>query len=281
MNKINEKYLKVSDIANPTDEQLKILQKFSGAPKGTRIRIYDADTMELLDTVENKVVITGSMITAAKLFDIPYPVQIPTYNSEMNLENSHPQGTDPLNPPIICLFCVGDSGCGTTETDVYTVKYIDRIKPVDDIMPFRYVDAASDLDSTLRGKYFGRKVLDNGMIAYYFKAFETEPQMFMRYTDSTDITPDIYNVETSQDADCFVDLELLINAVDFRDYFDKVLGWDHARISTISLCHAWYDDTIDEYKWYQDIMPYSKLNFAFEKLVDSTKSILFKYDIFY
>ena len=77
-----------------------------------------------------------------------------------------------------------------------------------------------------------------------------------------------------------------------RDYFDKVLGWANADISTISLLTAWYDATIPEdpeqeeeyqtrYKWYQDVLPFSKFNFKAEDLSELNRAIDFIYQIYY
>ena len=82
-------------------------------------------------------------------------------------------------------------------------------------------------------------------------------------------------------AECYIETRLRITKLDFRDYFDKVLGWENARISTISLNYAWYDDTIDEYKWYQDIYTYTKLNFGYIWLVDESFAIDVIYQIYY
>ena len=206
---------------------------------------------------------------------------MPNYNTALDLENSVEEGTPRQNRPIICLFCVGDSGCGSMDTDVKEASYVDRIAPVNDIMPFRYVMPENDLTASERELYFGRKIFADGHIGYYFKAFDNTPQMFLRYVDGTEITPDsMYNVETTQDAECFVQLDLLINRLDFRDYFDNVLGWDKARVSTISLCYAWFTED-EQFKWYQEITPFTKLNFSYEKLVDLTKSIAFEYALFF
>jgi hypothetical protein len=75
---------------------------------------------------------------------------------------------------------------------------------------------------------------------------------------------------------------LSVEKEDFRDYFDEVLGWDNANISTISLLMAWYDDTQgDTYKWYQDIVSYSKFNFAQEQLKDLNRAIDFNYQVYF
>ena len=76
-------------------------------------------------------------------------------------------------------------------------------------------------------------------------------------------------------------MRLRITKLDFRDYFENVLGWDKARISSLSLCTAWYDDSIDGYRYYQDIMPYTILFFSYQWLVDDTISVDIEYQIYY
>ena len=264
--------------------EIKVInEKFHAGPKKTKIKITDHYSGESIGEYENKIVITGSMYTAMNTFGINTPVILPNYNTELNLDNTLDYTkVQPKNNPIVCLFCVGDSGCGVSPKDVFTAKYIDRINPLNDILPFRYVDIDDDLNSDLRHYYFGRKTLpEEKRIAYYFKSFDTTPQLHLRYTDATQITDEIYSVDTSQAAECYVETRLRITRLDFRDYFEQVRGWDLARISTISLCYAWFDNDIDDYAWYQQIYPYSKLNFSFEYLVDLTKAIDINYMVFY
>ena len=258
-------------------------EKFKAGPKRTLITMTDHDTGEVLGTYENKILITASIFTATNAFGIPSPITLPNYNDELGLDHTLDYGTvKQMNTPIVCLFCIGDSGCGTMPSDVYVAKYTDRIEPENDIIPFRYVDSGADLSDDLRQYYFGRKTIEGeNKIAYYFKAFDSTPQLHLRYTDGTQINDEMYNIETTQAAECYVEVKLRITRLDFRDYFEAVSGWDKARISTLSLCYAWYDDTVDKYKWYQQIYPYSKLNFAAEWLVDLTKAIDFNYQLFY
>lgn len=276
------KIISFKDIEDMHDEVLSnsIKERVSCGPKRTRITIKDADTNEVLQVVENKVVISGSGHVAAKAFGIDLPFKFPNYNEAMNLENTVPEGTAQENEPVICLFCAADEGCGELDSDIFAANFVDRINP-NHMFAFRYVDADNDLSNSEREVYFGRKPLDNNKIAYYFKAFDNAPQIYLRYTDGTELSPvTMYNTQTSQDAECYVQLDLLINRVDFRDYFDQVIGWDKARVSTISLVYAWYTEE-EGYKWYQEIIPFTKLNFAAEKLVDKTKALAFEYALFF
>lgn len=281
-----EKVINLSpDFLNVIDtiDRKVIGDRLSAGPKATKITITDHNTGEVLGEFHNKVVISGSIFSAMKLFGVDTPVILPDYNKELGLDNTLDYSQVlPKNPPIVCLFCVGDSGCGTMPKDVFTANYTDRIEPVDDIIPFRYVDIDNDINDDLRKYYFGRKTLkDEGKIAYYFKAFDTVPQLHLRYTDGTEINEEMYSIETTQAAECYVETRLRITRTDFRDYFEQVKGWDKAKISTLSLCYAWYDDTIDNYRWYQQIYPFTKLNFSTEWLVDLTKAIDFNYAVFF
>lgn len=252
-----------------------------GVPKKTRITITNPITKEVYGVYENKVVISGAMYTACSLFGLDMPTTIPNYNSELQLDRSEAPGTAHTDPQLVTLFCVGDSGCGSVESDIKVVNFIDRIAPTNDIIPFRYCDDDADIQPEERKVYFGRKTDTTAhKISYYFKKFETEPQLFMKYSDGTEITNQLYNFTTTQDADCYIEMELLISADDLKDYFNEVTGWGNARISTISLCSAWYK-TIGGYKYYQNILPYTKLNFPFIRMVETEQAVQFNYAIFY
>lgn len=249
------------------------LLKNNAGVKGTKITFTDHDTGEVIQELHNKVLITGSQCAACKLYGIDATVNFPNYNDEFGLEHTHNYDlVQPMNEPILCLFCVGQGGCGTLPNDVFKVRYTERIEP-NDMIPFRYCDDDHDIISDIRKQYYGRYRDADGMIRYMFKAFDTEPQLHLRYLDGTEITEDMYAIDSSQQAECYVETRLRITRLDFRDYFDKVLGWENAHISTLSLLYAWYDNTIDNYIWYQQILPFSKLNFPTEWMVDLTKSI--------
>jgi len=236
-------------------------------------------TDEVLYTLHNKVIIAGSQFVAQKCFDLPELVHLPTYNEALGLENSQPHGTTPVNTPKVCLFCCGTQGCGTESSQVYPVKYTKWIKPIGDIVPFRYPLKENDLTSEERAKYFGRKVLDE-RYAYYFKAFESAPVMYMRYVDGTIIDSTLYDSQNETDAETFVEMSLRITKEDFRDYFRATTSINDAKINCISLLTAWYTESAG-YVWYQDIIPLTQLNIPNEPLIDLTKGIDITYHIYF
>lgn len=236
-------------------------------------------TDNVLLTLHNKVVIAGSQFVAQKCFDLPELVHLPTYNEDLALENSVEHGTIPKNIPKICLFCCGTKGCGAENSQVYPVNYTKRIAPDADLVPFRYQLKQNDLSDELRGKYFGRKETSD-RYAYYFKAFESEPKMYMRYTDGTIIDAHLYDSQNETDAETFVEMSMTITKDDFRDYFRATTSINDANINSLSLLTAWYTEG-EGYKWYQDIIPMTQLNIPNEPLIDLTKGIDITYHIYF
>lgn len=286
--------IKASDSAQVHEKtNLTISDRIKAGPKRTKVTLINSNTGETLGVYENKLAISGSQFNAMKAFGIQTAgVEFPNYNDEMKLDNT--VAGENKNEPIVCLFCVSDTGCGSTPKDVKVASYTDRIAPApinpsnvsefdsNMIMPFRFVDKENDLNDDLRKYYFGRKTFDIlGKVGYYFKTFDTKPQLYVRYADGTPISPEMYNVHSEQTAECFIQTRLRITTLDFRDYFEQALGWDKARISSLSLCYAWYDDTIDQYVYYQGITPYTILYFSYQWLVDANVAIDVLYDIYY
>lgn len=247
--------------------------------RDTEIIFKSIDTGEVLWTGHNKVVIAGSQTVACKLFDLSELVHFPTYNEDLSLDNSTTYGTTPLNTPKCCLFACGTQGCGTENSAVVPVSYTGRIEPVGDLVPFRYQLVANDLSAELRTKYYGRKTTSD-RYAYYFKAFETDPALKIRYVDGTVIDANLYSSTNETDAETYVEMTMQVTKEDFRDYFRVTTGINDARINSISLLTAWYNES-GGYKWYQDITPLTQLNIPNEPLIDLTKGIDITYHIYF
>ena len=268
-----------------------IRERLKGNGQKTKITITDHDTGEVLGEYTNKILITGSMFAGCKCFGLTSELDLSSYNDEMHFDKDQTKKVGDFSDSIVQLFCVGDDGCGATQKDVYVCNYTDRIAPLTDIdnvqpgciYPFRYQTINDDLPEQLRDYYFGRKTYTD-RIAYYFKKFDTVPELHVMYTDGTQVDDNMYNSNTDQVAECYIETRLRITRNDFRDFFADVIGWDNARISTLSLCYAWeYKETEGgkEYSYYQDIYPYTKLNFPVEWLVNLDKAIDFNYQVYY
>lgn len=253
---------------------------FAGHKSGdTEIIFRKLGTKEELGRTHNRVVIAGSQFTAMKHFNLPELIALPTYNQDLSLDNSVAHGTTPINVPKICLFACGTGGCGPENSQVYPEKYTGRINPQTELIPFRYQLPQNDLSDELRQKYFGRKATSE-RIAYYFKAFESNPEMVARFVDGTLIDNTVYESTNQNDAEFYVEMNLRITKDDFRDYFRATTGINDARVNSVSLLSAWYTES-SGYKWYQDIIPMTQLNIPNEPLIDLTKGIDIVYHIYY
>lgn len=246
----------------------------------TDITIKIAGTDKVLFRGHNKVIIPGSYYTASKHFGINPPVKLPTYNTVLGLDGIQALTDTEERGALVTLFAVGIDGCGPESSQVYDVDYTKWIKP-ESLVPFRYVFDDNDLSDTMRQKYFGRKkIAGTDKIAYYFKAFETQPVMYQQYIDGTPIDENIYISDNTTDVETYVELKLTITKDDCREFFDSTTGINDAKVNTISLLTA-VPKEIDGYIYYQGIRPLTKLNFPNESLIDLTKGIDITYHIYY
>lgn len=228
----------------------------------------------------NKVIIPGSYYTASKHFNIDPPVKLPSYNTALGLDGIQALTNKEERDALVVLFAVGTDGCGPESSQVFDVDYTKWISP-ESLIPFRYVFDDNDLSDTLRNKYFGRKkITGTDKIAYYFKAFETEPRMYQQYADGTPIDENIFISDNTMDVETYVELKLTITKDDCREFFEATTGIKDAKVNTLSLLTA-YPKDINGYTYYQGIRPLTKLNFPNESLIDLTKGIDITYHIYY
>lgn len=243
----------------------------------TKVIVKCKETGEVLWTGHNKLVIAGAGFLARAMFDIDTPEITPSYNTALSLDQTvYSAVTD--NRIKTCLFCVGTNGCGRENSQVYDVDYTKWIDP-DSIVPFQYLLKAKDLKSVQRSIYFGRKELTD-RFAYYFKAFDSDPQLIQQYTDGTLVDQTVYTNNSTLEAETYVAMTMSIDKYDCRDYFINTTGINDARINTVSLCTAWYK-VIDGYRVYQDIRPITRLNFPNEALIDLRKGIDIEYFVYF
>ena len=252
----------------------------STRPRGVVSAYVHGTNIPLFERRENKVIVDGSMFTAMKFFDLLPPVNLPTYNTALNLENIVPLTSQEQLDSLVCLFCVGTSGCGPEASQVYDVDYTKWIKP-EDMVPLRYQLADDDLSDDDRELYFGRKeITAMNRIAYYFKAFDIEPIFKAQFIDGTPIDEHLYDSDNVIDVEVFVEMKMSITKRDCRDYFIAHSGINDAKVNTISLCVG-YPKEYNGHMYYQGLRPITKLNFPNESLIDQTKGIDIIYDLFF
>ena len=229
----------------------------------------------------NKVIISGSAFTAMKHFpNMIINDNLPSYNFAIGLDNIVSITNQEKRDSGIVLFAVGIDGCGAENSQIYDVDYTKWIAP-EHLVPFRYQLSDNDLDGLKRDLYFGRKENSTtDRIAYYFKAFNSEPVFKQQYVDGTAIDGNVYTSNNKLRAESYVELKMSIEKEDCRDFFIATTGIMDARINTISLLTA-YPKIIDGYTYYQNIKPITKLNFSNIPLNDLDLGVDITYQIYY
>ena len=174
------------------------------------------------EELHNKVVVAGSAFTMQKHYNKTAPVILPTYNEALGLDNTI---TEEFNEPGIrreehvYLFCVGNDGCGTENHDVKEVDYRNWISP-SALVPFRVQINGDDLTPLEKNIYMGRKTdVANNRIYYYFKEFDKDPELVMRYVDGTPIDANIYSSTNVLEAESYVELKCKVDTSDCREYY--------------------------------------------------------------
>lgn len=261
-------------------EPFKVINKDDMIRKN-RIIIKNDITGEVIHDTTNKVIVAGSAFTAQKHFNITAQVKTPTYNTALGLENTVSEvfGENGLRrDEVVCLFAIGNDGCGPEQHQVYDVKYSSWIHQ-DNLIPFKYRDKTDDISEIERTQYFGRKVTNDKFI-YYFKAFDINPQFIQRYIDGTPIDENIYSSTKPEQVESFVQLKLKIGVDDCKEYFAAIGDSSGSKINSISLLTAW-KKVINGKIYYQDIRPLTKLHFPNESLTEDTKALDITYLMFY
>lgn len=248
------------------------------------VEIYDKKSKKLLLKGFNKIMLSASEFMALRMFKYldAQDYVTPTYNSKLSLDQtvSNNEHKDLTSEYTICLFAMGTSGCARGSQIKYEVSNKGWIKP-DDLVPFQYLDTNSDLDLSNRRVYFGRKTISNkNKIAYYFKEFDSDPVYLRQYDDGTNWTSQIYQDASTMRANVKVGITFSIEEEDGRDYFDSTTGINDARFNTIELLAAW-PKVVDGITYYQDIRPFTRLNFSNKYLNSAGDSYEFRYFLYF
>ena len=260
-----------------TDSIYDIKKFSSGAGMRGVATFRNHETGEVIWKGHNKVILPGAEFLAFSVFDLKGDhIITPSYNTVLNLE--HTVYSVPTAANKAFLFCVGTDGCGTENSQVFEEDYRKWIQPAS-MVPFQYRSKLKDLNASQRSIYFGRKQVGD-FWAYYFKKFDSNPQLIRQFVNGTAIDNTIYDYTGATAVETYVNMTMSVTKDDCRDYFIETTGVNDARINTISLCTAWAK-TIGNYTYYQDIRPVTKLNFPNESLINLRKGIDINYQVFF
>ena len=257
--------------------------------KGNRVIIRDLESGKILNQGFNKVIAPGSAYIANAHFDfgnnpVPKPATLSydeTFAKSANrvVVEYDKAPTEVSTPKRIYLFAIGTDGCDEFGVQQYEVDYTKWIRP-DALVPFRFTSTPID-EVNLHNKYGGEvQFTDKNRYAYYFKTFESDPLWVQRYIGSNDDIKNMYNSYSKIPMESYVELRLIVNPSETREWFKYMHGTSNAYVNTISLIEGWYYN-VGGMKYYKDLHPVTKYNFPTESLREATKGLDITYHVFY
>lgn len=224
---------------------------------------------EVFHVDTNMVPIGGVQYAMEQIFGVQGSIPTPTMNDLYGIgavaSTVAPSGGMPY--PYghkVCLFGIGTGGSGENNTSVLEVKYNEY--DIADMIPFRYTnEVLSDTDAL---KYYGKKTVDD-TVAYYLKRFDVDPIIRHLYKngeegeDGSEVDSLIYSSTLETGVESFAETCLTITKKDVREWFKHNGNIEEARVNSIGLFSAVYDE---EQQDYANIQLFSKLNIPTEPL---------------
>lgn len=264
---MEEKTLVLKDKLNQNDDILTFGESGSMFRK-TRIMGYNELGEKMFDA-ENQIVLGGALFTLEKLFGVQSPLLVDYLNNFLGVANSgitisevYPKDT------VVCLFGVGTGGCGDSMTSVQDVHFYER--EIINMVPLRA--SLTPLSSTEQQKYWFRKTLSSGHLAYYLKNFELTPQIKVLWkdgvgdADGSEVQSGVHNTTRTDPIETFVELTLKITKDDVREWFQINGNTEQTRINSIGLFTGIKGTLADGSTDYKQVKLFSKLNISNEML---------------
>lgn len=224
---------------------------------------------EVVFDTENMVPIGGVQYAMEMIFGVTGPLNIPTLNESMGIgaATSDVSASGGMPYPYgqkVCLFGVGTGGAASNNLSVLDEKYYET--NIADMIPIRYTnELLSTVDAT---KYYGKKTIDD-IMAYYLKRFDADPVIRHLYKngeegeDGSEVEAGYINIGSDTGVQSFTEMSLTITKKDVREWFAHNGKIEEARINTIGLYTAVYDNVAKDY---HNIKLFSKLNIPTEPL---------------
>lgn len=238
------------------------------APHGRLFEVLNINDRRVLHEINHNLVVVGGAVMALEAITGATASWKPSTLNEIHSVEATASGA-----PKLALFGVGTGGANLDFGSVIepSVKQRDIISPV----PLRYGTALSGDES---GKYFMKTTNPDmdGTYSWYLKEFSKTPIIKSCWKDAvspdedgTEILSDIYNSEKSEGIESFIELEINLNTLDVREYFEATGELSTARYNTFGFYTGSKNAEGTEYA---DVRLYSVITFNNRDLSLPTQS---------
>ena len=231
-NKINDRMVTHDDLIVVNAGQVQHAHD-QAAPNG---RLYEVLGMKngrrvVREIAHNLVVVGGAITALENLTGATASWEPETLNTIHSVEAT------PSGIPKLALFGIGTGGSGLDFGSVITpdIKQRDILSPI----PMRYGASVTGSD---QNKYF-MKVSNpgaDGTFSWYLKEFTGTPTIKSCWKnavsadeDGTEILDEIYDSEETDGIETFTEIQINLNTLDGREYFESTGTVNTARFNTI------------------------------------------------
>lgn len=238
------------------------------APQGRLFQVLGRKNgRRIVREIDHNTVVVGGAITALEnVAGVEATWRPSTLNSIYNVDAT------PAGKPQLALFGIGVGGSNLDFGSVIApdIKQRDIISPI----PMRYSAALTGDDAS---KYFMKVPNAGGLTnSWYLKQFTSTPVIKSCWKnaisadeDGTEILTDIYNSENTEGIETFAEIQINLNTLDGREYYEATGTMASARFNTI----GFYTGSLNaEGTEYGDVRLYSVITMNNRDLSIASKS---------
>lgn len=219
----------------------------------------------------NMVLMAGTLYGLEKMFNTPADLSVEYLNNIMGVGTNGPAITEKYGKDhAVCLWSIGNGGCGDSYRDVLAV--LQQHRTLQGMIPFRIVDEPFAEGTPEYEKYWFRKVMDDGKSEYYLKAFEGETNITALWKDAgnnkdgSPVIPNDYNSTKRTPIETFSESVLKLEKEDLLEYYTLMDQLSEARFNTFGLCTGIRGMLADGSAEYKQVLQVTGLSFGNELL---------------
>lgn len=220
---------------------------------------------------KNEIVMGGTLFALEKLFNVPADLNVAYLNDIIGFGTDGPAINERYpKDTCVCLFNIGNGGCGDSYTDVKSV--LQQHRQLSGMIPFRVVDAPFEPGSEEARKYYMMTQHSDGKFWYYGKTFVKKPVIKALWKDAGEgedgspVVESDYSSVKDVPIETFAESVLSLEVTDLREYYELYDNIARARFNSLGLCSGIKSSCADGRPEYKQVKQFSALNFSNEML---------------
>lgn len=239
---------------------------------------------EVIVRKKNQITVGGSLYALEKMFNVPASLTVEYLNTILGVGLTGPAVTERYaKDNCLCLWTIGNGGCGTNLDDIYDV--LQQQRDLKGQIPFRVVDVPFEEGSDEYKKYWLMKKTDDGKYAYYGKTFEKEAVISALWKDAgadkdgSPVVESDYSSTRTTPIETFAEVILRLEVDDLREYYNLYQATAGTpRFNTFGICSGILGNT-DNGQEYKQVLQTTGVSFNNEPL-HMEKDLYIRYRVY-